>query len=382
MLLFSFVSQIATAARGTYWDTLPVGIHGGIKHRPSSDIVSLVKFSVVVVDPVEGPACTSPLHAACNVSASVCAVENNFVNTLKSVKALDKTVITMAYINSILMMPYFRLSKKFYANNSALSLRDSALKLMNFAGDGGKGFWCANFPTYDYTQPDAVAAILADFAEMQASGAVDGVYLDKSGTWPGYVAVTSLAFALSLSVCSLSFYASVCLSLFLSLSLFSLSLFLSLSPLSLSLTHTHSLHPPSLSLPLSLSLSLLHTCCPSLSLSLSPSNSHTLSRSLTHSLSLSLPHMQQRRRARGHARKEHAVPARVLHDDSTADNCVHRRETGALQRIRQGVRHDGHMLHRRTDQPATRVIDAAPLSTEVHSYLSSDGKEELYERHD
>jgi len=189
MLLFSFVSQIATAARGTYWDTLPVGIHGGIKHRPSSDIVSLVKFSVVVVDPVEGPACTSPLHAACNVSASVCAVENNFVNTLKSVKALDKTVITMAYINSILMMPYFRLSKKFYANNSALSLRDSALKLMNFAGDGGKGFWCANFPTYDYTQPDAVAAILADFAEMQASGAVDGVYLDKSGTWPGYVAV-------------------------------------------------------------------------------------------------------------------------------------------------------------------------------------------------
>ena len=238
MLLFSFVSQIATAARGTYWDTLPVGIHGGIKHRPSSDIVSLVKFSVVVVDPVEGPACTSPLHAACNVSASVCAVENNFVNTLKSVKALDKTVITMAYINSILMMPYFRLSKKFYANNSALSLRDSALKLMNFAGDGGKGFWCANFPTYDYTQPDAVAAILADFAEMQASGAVDGVYLDKSGTWPGYVAVTSLAFALSLSVCSLSFYASVCLSVSLSLS-FSLSLSLSLV-LSFSLSRSFS----------------------------------------------------------------------------------------------------------------------------------------------
>jgi hypothetical protein len=344
MLLFSLVSQIATAARGAYWDTLPVGIHGGIKHRPSSDIVSLVKFSIVVVDPVEGPACTSPLHAACNVSASVCAIENNFVNTLKSVKALDKTVITMAYLNSILMMPYFSLSKQFYANNSALSLRDSALKLMNFAGDGGKGFWCANFPTYDYTQPDAVAAILADFAEMQASGAVDGVYLDKSGTWPGYV----------LQVLRRSAKNTCSQSRFRALSVFLLSLSLSLCH-----THTHT-----------------HTHTHSHTLT----HTHTLS--LWHTLSLSLPQMQQRRRARGHARKEHAVPARVLHNDSTADSCVHHRETGALQRIRQGVRHDWHLLHRRTDQPATHDSDAAPLSTEVHSHLSSDGEKELYERHD
>ena len=92
----------------------------------------------------------------------------------------------MAYINSILMMPYFSLSKKMYANNSAFLLRDMHSKLMSFAGDGGSGFFCGNFPTYDLTQSAVRAAILADFAAMQSSGVVDGVYLDKSGTWPGY----------------------------------------------------------------------------------------------------------------------------------------------------------------------------------------------------
>ena len=170
----------------SYWDTLPLGIHGGIHHRPSGDISSLARFRVVVVDPVEGPPCTSPFHATCNASAAACAVENNFVRTLKRVKALDSSVITMAYINSILMMPYFALSKKMYANGSAFLLRDRTSKLMSFAGDGGSGFFCSNFPTYDFTQEAAIAAILADFAAMTSSGAVDGVYLDKSGTWPGY----------------------------------------------------------------------------------------------------------------------------------------------------------------------------------------------------
>ena len=87
-------------------------------------------------------------------------------------------------------MPYFALSKKMYANDSKLLLRDSASKIMTFAGDGGSGFFCEDFPTYDLTQAAAAAAILADFAEMQASGAVDGVYLDKSSIWPGYGACT------------------------------------------------------------------------------------------------------------------------------------------------------------------------------------------------
>jgi hypothetical protein len=163
-----------------------MGIHGGIAHRPSSDFAALAKYSVVVVDPIEGPPCTSPYHGDCSANASACAVENNLVRTLKSVKAVDSTVITMAYLNSILMMPYFRLSEKMYANASELLLRDKTGKLMTFAGDGGSGFFCEQFPTYDLTQAAAAAAILADFAEMQASGAVDGVYLDKSATWPGF----------------------------------------------------------------------------------------------------------------------------------------------------------------------------------------------------
>jgi hypothetical protein len=220
-------SSTPISTSSEFWDTLPMGIHGGIAHRLSGDIIALAKFSVVAVDPIEGPVttppihvvvlkleegarsrggrccrifmrgyiddvtfrrppCTSPYHADCSANASACAVENNLVRTLKSVKAIDSTVITMVYLNSILMMPYFRLSQKMYANASALLLRDSAGKLMSFAGDGGSGFFCENFPTYDLTQAAAGAAILADFAEMQASGVVDGVYLDKSATWPGF----------------------------------------------------------------------------------------------------------------------------------------------------------------------------------------------------
>ena len=55
-----------------------------------------------------------------------------------------------------------------YANASKLLLRDSASKIMQFAGDGGNGFFCGDFPTYDLTQAAAGAAVLADFAEMQA----------------------------------------------------------------------------------------------------------------------------------------------------------------------------------------------------------------------
>jgi hypothetical protein len=54
-----------------------------------------------------------PCHACCNASAAACAVENNLVRTLKSVKALGSSVVAMVYINSVLMMPYFSLSKKF-----------------------------------------------------------------------------------------------------------------------------------------------------------------------------------------------------------------------------------------------------------------------------
>lgn len=189
LLLLAAAPTCVYASRSTsatFWDTLPVGIHGGLAHRPASDIEALAKFSVVVVDPIEGPPCSSPYHAECNANASACAVEDNFVRTLKSVKAVDNTTITMAYINSILMMPYFRLSQQMYANSSELLLRDTTGKLMSFAGDGGSGFFCEHFPTYDLTQPAAAAAILADFAEMQSSGAVDGVYLDKSATWPGF----------------------------------------------------------------------------------------------------------------------------------------------------------------------------------------------------
>ena len=50
----------ACSSKSSYWDTLPVGIHGGIKNRPGGDIASLVKFSVVVIDPVEGPPCVGP----------------------------------------------------------------------------------------------------------------------------------------------------------------------------------------------------------------------------------------------------------------------------------------------------------------------------------
>lgn len=81
---------------------------------------------------------------------------------------------------------YFSLSPNFFANDSALLLRDRTGKRMSFAGDGGSGFFCGDFSTYDLTQPAAAGAILADFAAMQASGAVDGIYLDKSSTWPGF----------------------------------------------------------------------------------------------------------------------------------------------------------------------------------------------------
>ena len=56
MGLLAFPSRTGVSA--SYWDTVPVGIHGGVRHRPQSDIASLVKFSVVVVDPVEGPSQT------------------------------------------------------------------------------------------------------------------------------------------------------------------------------------------------------------------------------------------------------------------------------------------------------------------------------------
>ena len=170
----------------SYWATLPVGIHGGLRHRPRGDATSLAKFRVVVVDPIEGPVCSAPCHNCCNASAAACAVENNIVRTLASVKALAPSVHTMAYLNSILMMPYFSLSAAFYANDSALALRDDTGKPMIFAGDGASTEFCERFPTYDLTQEAARAAILGDFAAMQASGAVDGIYLDKSGTWPGF----------------------------------------------------------------------------------------------------------------------------------------------------------------------------------------------------
>ena len=191
-LCAGFLAGLGTACRGgntsAYWETLPVGVHGGIRQRPQGDVQSLAKFRVVVVDPSEGPLCTAPCHACCNASAAACAVENNFIRTLKSVKAIDSSVITMAYINSILMMPYFSLSQDFYANASALLLRDSQARIVTFHGDNPEqpDPFCAAFPTYDWSQAAARAAVLADFARMAASGAVDGVYLDKSSIWPGY----------------------------------------------------------------------------------------------------------------------------------------------------------------------------------------------------
>jgi hypothetical protein len=48
MLMLAMGLLASVGSLHSYWDTLPVGIHGGIRQRPQSDIAFLTKFRVVV----------------------------------------------------------------------------------------------------------------------------------------------------------------------------------------------------------------------------------------------------------------------------------------------------------------------------------------------
>jgi hypothetical protein len=169
------------------WETLPVGLHGSRPEPRGGDIEYMARFRVVVTDKFEGWGYKAPTHVdgctECNASATACNEEGKMLATLEAVKRANASVITMAYMNTLLNFPMYALAGAVYANDDRLATRDDQEDLIRYHADGhGK----CSMLTFDWAQTAARTAWLNSFEKLRGSGFIDGMYVDKSGSWPGY----------------------------------------------------------------------------------------------------------------------------------------------------------------------------------------------------
>eukprot|EP01046_Picozoa_sp_COSAG06_P007236 COSAG06_NODE_351_length_16930_cov_7.238904_3_plen_283_part_00 len=97
------------------------------------------------------------------------------IDVLRRVKAVNSSVCTIFYLNSILNFPQYDLSALFVADGAKLSLRDSEGDLI--LESGGKK---DNMTVFDFQQPMARELWASACINATLTGAVDGCFADRA----------------------------------------------------------------------------------------------------------------------------------------------------------------------------------------------------------
>lgn len=157
-------------------ETVPVGYFGGnAAHRGEANIEMLAKMRLVMIEKWEGncwqDCLATPGSAACNPS---CDAEAAIMDTMRRIKAVNRKVATVMYLNTLLAFPFYSLIGK-YQSAGALAMDSVTKKPIQIRNDNGM----ENIYVYGFDTPKGQQLYLDAIKNYTDSGLVDGFFGDK-----------------------------------------------------------------------------------------------------------------------------------------------------------------------------------------------------------
>ena len=171
--LLSLRVCLATIAPRFSWDTIQPFLHLANKTGPFQPeaFPIMAKFPIVTIDKYQGPCASHSTHAP----SDTCHEEDLIVDVLKKVKAINPSVCTIFYMNSILNFPTYDVAERFLANNARLSLHATDGTLITVDGGG-----TTNMTVFDFQQQAACDLWADTCINATKTGFVDGCFADRA----------------------------------------------------------------------------------------------------------------------------------------------------------------------------------------------------------
>lgn len=168
----------ATLAPNTSLATVPTAYFGGnFAARADANIEMLAKMRIVMIEKWEGPCWQKCLQAgpgSPDCSAS-CGVENYILDTFRQVKAVNPSVATVLYWNTLLAFPFYTAVGKFAAAD-ALTIDSSTGKPISIRNDNGM----EDIGVYGFDTEKGVQLYIDTVKNLTSiDGLVDGFFGDK-----------------------------------------------------------------------------------------------------------------------------------------------------------------------------------------------------------
>ena len=163
------------------WDRIPSSFHGANKRRKFSDkeVERLAKFQMLTIEKwYTGCASKGPVQ-----SGPDCAVELKTEHLYSRTRAINPNQTTILYWNSMFDFSFYAAHQQMIdmeQRGLRSYLRDKNDKLIGLCNDGNG--YC-NITTFDWTQPHVRALWIQTVMNATATGLVDGIYADHSGTY-------------------------------------------------------------------------------------------------------------------------------------------------------------------------------------------------------
>ena len=184
--LFLWAACSALTPPNTSLSTIPVAYFGGHKSprgsggRSPANLAMLSKMRIVMLEKWEGhcydecfPFKNGSINPHCNPS---CNVENEMLGTMTKVKALNPSVTTVFYLNTLLLFPFYSLAGKYQQQNALLIDSQTHLPVLLRNDESMPNIFVPDFGT-----KTGRALLLDTVEQMIKSGTVDGIFADK---WP------------------------------------------------------------------------------------------------------------------------------------------------------------------------------------------------------
>ena len=163
------------------WETLPVSWHSAVDGNfTAADLRNLSRYALVTLEKTQGSAAFAWPHGlpltcqnGTDVSACGCCEEDEMVAAAAALKAVNPRVHVVAYMNSVISYPWYRLARRFLANASWW-LRDANGALLNNIAENPVETWY----TWDFSQQEVGQLWSEGCLAMTNTGAVDGCFMD------------------------------------------------------------------------------------------------------------------------------------------------------------------------------------------------------------
>ena len=157
------------------WDTVPVYWHAanysGLFNDAAVNFIAHSGFASATLEKAQG------LYGADNATTYA---EDRILAAARQLKAANPTLPVVAYFNSVLNWPYYRLAEEM-ATHSSWALRNTSGLPVLLAGDPSFPQPAAGMEVFDMSQGVVQAWYAAACSSLTATGSLDGCFQDRAG---------------------------------------------------------------------------------------------------------------------------------------------------------------------------------------------------------